>query len=153
SNFGTSQHNNLRLSHFATIQGLKFFCRPSVKSTSKIVFTLEHCSGQSVFRRGELVLVFPRHEYVGRREVMQVLTLCAPLRRPEGTLLHGDKQNEGEPVNNDTNPDLKHVLGQAKEELKGLLKLKGEVTKRIGTAKQTISGLANLFGNQVLDDE
>ena len=56
-------------------------------------------------------------------------------------------------MNNDTNPDLKHVLGQAKEELKGLLKLKGEVTKRIGTAKQTISGLANLFGNQVLDDE
>ena len=42
---------------------------------------------------------------------------------------------------------------QAKEELVGLIKHREEVTKRIGTIKLTLAGLANLFGNQVLDDE
>lgn len=63
------------------------------------------------------------------------------------------QQNEGEPLNNNTNSDLNHVLNQAKEELIGLVKQKGEVTKRIGTIKQTIAGLADLFGNEVLDEE
>lgn len=56
-------------------------------------------------------------------------------------------------MNNNTNSDLNHVLNQAKEELLGLLKQKGDVTKRIGTIKQTISGLADLFGDELLDEE
>ena len=61
-------------------------------------------------------------------------------------------QNEGDLVNN-TNPNLDHVINQAKEELIGLVKQKGEVSKRIGTIKQTIAGLADLFGDEVLNDE
>lgn len=56
-------------------------------------------------------------------------------------------------MNNNTDPNLSHVLNQAKLELIGLIQQKGEVTKRIGTIKQTIGGLADLFGNEVLDDE
>lgn len=56
-------------------------------------------------------------------------------------------------MNNNTNQNLTHVVNQAKDELIGLLKQKGEVTKRIGTIKQTIAGLADLFGDEVLDDE
>lgn len=65
---------------------------------------------------------------------------------------NADQPNEGEPVNNNTNP-INNVVTQAKEELVGLLKHREEVTKRIGTIKLTLAGLANIFGNQVLDDE
>ena len=56
-------------------------------------------------------------------------------------------------MNNNTNPNLDHVINQAKEELIGLVKQKVEVTKRIWTIKQTIAGLADLFGDEVLNDE
>ena len=56
-------------------------------------------------------------------------------------------------MNSNTSQNLTHVVNQAKDELIGLLKQKGEVTKRIGTIKQTISGLAEMFGDEVLDDE
>ena len=54
---------------------------------------------------------------------------------------------------NTTNPNLEHVLNSAREELIGLQQKKAELMKRIGTIKQTIAGLADLFGNEVLDDE
>jgi len=52
--------------------------------------------------------------------------------------------------------DLTHVqevIRQAHAELRQLLQQRAEIMKRIGTVKQTISGLANLFGDAVLNDE
>ena len=48
---------------------------------------------------------------------------------------------------------VQEVIQQAHEELRLLLQQRAEVMKRIGTVKQTISGLANLFGDGVLNEE
>ncbi len=45
------------------------------------------------------------------------------------------------------------VVRQARVELQLLLRQRAEVMKRIGTVKQTLAGLANLFGDDVLDQE
>jgi len=45
------------------------------------------------------------------------------------------------------------VVKAAHEELRLLLQQRAEIMKRIGTVKQTISGLANLFGEDVLGDD
>ncbi|MFZ0419694.1 MAG: hypothetical protein WAM04_16465 [Candidatus Sulfotelmatobacter sp.] len=45
------------------------------------------------------------------------------------------------------------VVRQAHEELRQLLQQRAEVMRRIGTVKQTIAGLANLFGDEVLSAE
>ncbi len=53
-------------------------------------------------------------------------------------------------------PDLGHVqevVRQAHAELRQLLQQRAEIMRRIGTVKQTISGLANLFGDSILDEE
>ena len=44
-------------------------------------------------------------------------------------------------------------MRQAHEEPRQLLQQRAEVMRRIGTIKQTIAGLANLFGEEVLSDE
>jgi hypothetical protein len=48
---------------------------------------------------------------------------------------------------------VQQVLRTAHQELLELLRQRAEIMKRIGTVKQTIIGLANLFGDDVLDDE
>lgn len=48
---------------------------------------------------------------------------------------------------------VQEVVRQAHEELRQLLQQRSEVMRRIGTVKQTIAGLANLFGDSVLSDE
>ena len=48
---------------------------------------------------------------------------------------------------------VQEVVRQAHEELRQLLRERAEVMRRIGTIKQTIAGLANLFGDSVLSDE
>ena len=48
---------------------------------------------------------------------------------------------------------VQQVLRQANEELRSLLRRRAELVKRIGTVKQTIAGLANLFGPDVLSAE
>jgi hypothetical protein len=48
---------------------------------------------------------------------------------------------------------VQEVIRQAHEELRQLLHQRAEIMKRIGTVKQTISGLANLFGEGVLNEE
>ena len=48
---------------------------------------------------------------------------------------------------------IQQVVRQAHEELCQLLRQRAEIMKRIGTVKQTISGLANLFGDQILTEE
>jgi chorismate mutase len=51
------------------------------------------------------------------------------------------------------NGHVQEVVRQAHEELRQLLQQRAEVMRRIGTIKQTIAGLANLFGDSVLSDE
>lgn len=48
---------------------------------------------------------------------------------------------------------VQEVLRTAHQELLILLQQRADIMKRIGTVKQTIIGLANLFGDEVLDDE
>lgn len=57
------------------------------------------------------------------------------------------------PAENHANGHVEQVLRQAHEELRHLLQQRAEVMKRIGTVKQTIAGLANLFGDSVLNEE
>jgi hypothetical protein len=54
---------------------------------------------------------------------------------------------------NPGNGHVEEVVRQAHEELRQLLQQRAEVMRRIGTIKQTIAGLANLFGDSVLNDE
>jgi hypothetical protein len=61
---------------------------------------------------------------------------------------HGNKVMPG---NND--PHVLEVVRQAHEELRQLMRQRADVMKRIGTVKQTIVGLANLFGDDVLNEE
>jgi chorismate mutase len=56
-------------------------------------------------------------------------------------------------VSNTGNGHVQEVVRQAHEELQQLLQQRSEVMRRIGTIKQTIAGLANLFGDGVLSDE
>ena len=48
---------------------------------------------------------------------------------------------------------VQEVIRQAHGELRQLLQQRAAIMKRIGTVKQTISGLANLFGDEVLNEE
>ncbi len=48
---------------------------------------------------------------------------------------------------------VQEVVRQAHGELCHLLQQRAEIMKRIGTVKQTISGLANLFGDGLLSEE
>jgi hypothetical protein len=48
---------------------------------------------------------------------------------------------------------VQEVVRSAQEELHSLLRQRAEIMKRIGTVKQTIAGLANLFGDGVLNEE
>ena len=47
---------------------------------------------------------------------------------------------------------VEEVIAQAHRELLSLLEQRMQIVQRIGAIKQTISGLANLFGEEVLDD-
>jgi hypothetical protein len=51
------------------------------------------------------------------------------------------------------NGHVQEVVRQAHDELRLLLVQRAEVMRRIGTVKQTIAGLANLFGDGVLSEE
>jgi hypothetical protein len=57
------------------------------------------------------------------------------------------------PVGTYEDGHVQEVVRQAHEELRHLLQQRAEVMRRIGTIKQTITGLANLFGDGVLGDE
>ena len=51
-----------------------------------------------------------------------------------------------------TDPSVLEVLRAARLELDALLEQRAEITRRIGTARQAIIGLANLVGGQVLHE-
>jgi hypothetical protein len=50
-------------------------------------------------------------------------------------------------------PHLQEVIRSAEQELHELLGRRAELMKRIGTIKQTLAGLANIFGDSVLSDQ
>ena len=52
-----------------------------------------------------------------------------------------------------SDPHVQEVVKAAHEELRQLMRQRADVMKRIGTVKQTIVGLANLFGDEVLSEE
>src|SRR5579864_6187833 len=99
---------------------------------------------------------------IGRNDswgVVHVIALGPPMSRsaaPEdGVMDLGRTEftngNKGMPGSND--PHVVEVVRQAHEELRQLMRQRADVMKRIGTVKQTIVGLANLFGDEVLNDE
>ncbi len=65
-------------------------------------------------------------------------------QKPSGTIIPVERYDIGH---------VQEVIRQAHGELRQLLEHRAEIMKRIGTVKQTISGLANLFGDGVLNDE
>ena len=65
---------------------------------------------------------------------------------------NGRSGNRGKPINTG-DLHVQEVVRAAHEELRQLMRQRAEVMKRIGTVKQTIVGLANLFGDAVLNDE
>src|ERR1700688_2412931 len=48
---------------------------------------------------------------------------------------------------------VQEVVKTAHEELRQLMRQRAEIMKRIGTLKQTIAGLANLFGDAILGED
>ncbi len=65
-----------------------------------------------------------------------------------------DKKNGSlQPIDRYDVGHVQEVIRQAHEELRLLLHQRTEIMKRIGTVKQTISGLANMFGESVLNEE
>ncbi len=50
-------------------------------------------------------------------------------------------------------PHVQSVVNAAHEELRQLMQQRAGIMKRIGTLKQTILGLANLFGDDVLTED
>jgi len=63
----------------------------------------------------------------------------------------GQDSSKNLPRSND--PHVQQVVKAAHDELRQLMRQRAEVMKRIGTVKQTIVGLANLFGDDVLNEE
>jgi len=59
--------------------------------------------------------------------------------------------NRGVPGSGD--PHVQQVVKSAHDELRALIQQRAEIMKRICTVKQTIVGLANLFGDEVLSDD
>ena len=52
-----------------------------------------------------------------------------------------------------TDPHVQEVIRAAELQLHQLMQQRADVTRRIGTIKQTLTGLANLFGDAVLSDD
>jgi hypothetical protein len=48
---------------------------------------------------------------------------------------------------------VQEVIRSAERELRELMERRAELMKRIGTIKQTLAGLANIFGDSVLNDQ
>jgi len=67
-------------------------------------------------------------------------------------LQDGTKAVKGTLLSN-SDPHVHEVVKTAHEELRQLMRQRAEIMKRIGTLKQTISGLANLFGDDILGED
>src|SRR5262249_21410411 len=76
---------------------------------------------------------------------------------PGGVVMNGGRNGSSNNVH--SNPPLEgsthvqEVLRAAQEELRQLMVQRSEIMKRIGTVKQTVIGLANMFGEDGLNDD
>jgi hypothetical protein len=82
-----------------------------------------------------------------------VVSIPAPASRDNKSVMYaamdqGPTTEKSEPG---ANRHVQDVIRRAEHELRQLIEERAEVTKRIGTVKQTIVGLANLFGDGILD--
>jgi hypothetical protein len=68
-----------------------------------------------------------------------------------GAMGINETENAGALRNGD--PHVQQVVKAAHEELRQLMRQRADIMKRIGTLKQTISGLANLFGDDILGED
>jgi hypothetical protein len=66
---------------------------------------------------------------------------------------HTGNTGSGESLLKNSDPHVHEVVKTAHEELRLLMRQRAEIMKRIGTLKQTISGLANLFGDEILGED
>jgi hypothetical protein len=64
-----------------------------------------------------------------------------------------DRDGAGEVDPRVSGVPVQQVVKAAHDELRQLMRQRAEIMKRIGTVKQTISGLANLFGDDVLGED
>lgn len=67
--------------------------------------------------------------------------------------MESSESNKGNGFNPDSGAHVQRVVQAAHEELSQLMRQRADIMKRIGTVKQTIVGLANLFGEAVLTDD
>ncbi len=67
--------------------------------------------------------------------------------------LNGSNGSGGGSLLRTGDPHVQEVVKTAHEELRQLMNQRSEIMKRIGTLKQTISGLANLFGDEILGED
>lgn len=74
--------------------------------------------------------------------------------------MNGSKFHNGESASAHKDVSASHadssvqdVVKAAHDELQDLIRQRSEIMKRIGTVKQTIVGLANLFGDNILSDD
>lgn len=67
--------------------------------------------------------------------------------------MDGNGSTGSESLLHSRDPHVQQVVKAAQEELQHLLRQRAEIMKRIGTVKQTIAGLANLFGDEVLNEQ
>lgn len=64
---------------------------------------------------------------------------------------NGNTANNGKMLPDDLH--VQEVIRSAERELHELLRHRADLMKRIGTIKQTLTGLANIFGDSVLDEQ
>jgi hypothetical protein len=62
-------------------------------------------------------------------------------------------QQNGPVVGKTPPPHIAEVVRSAEQQLTGLLRQRREIMRRIGTIKQMLSGMADLYGNAILPEE
>jgi hypothetical protein len=65
----------------------------------------------------------------------------------------GDHKMQSTSLPKGDDPHVQQVVRAAHDELRQLMRQRADIMKRIGTVKQTIVGLAHLFGDDVLSEE
>ena len=86
----------------------------------------------------------------------KIFTNASAHRMQASGIMGGFMESQPVAIRTTTSVENRHVqevVRQAHEELRQLLQQRADVMRRIGIIKQTIAGLANLFGDGVLNDE
>jgi hypothetical protein len=69
-----------------------------------------------------------------------------------GEIVGNDRDGHGSVASSGV-PDVRVIVKAAHGELRRLIQQRAEIAKRIGTIKQTIAGLCNLFGDDELTED